>query len=86
MLATLITSTPDAVLDLEHQACLQGLQHARRSRLFPFLDAIDEVLVVRTDVVDGSARADTRRQLAMVDPFVEHQYPAGAGTAEKLVR
>ena len=85
-LARLDAFDADAPLQVERERGLQRLQHAGRAGLFALLDVGDEVLVVRAHVIDGAAARDARRQVAAVQPLVEHEHAARARTAEELVR
>ena len=65
-----------AILDLKHEPGLERLQYARRTGLLALLDAIDEIFVLHTDIVDGATGTHARRQFAVVDALVEDEHAA----------
>ena len=75
----------DPIFDLENQSCFERLQYTRRARFFSLLNAMNEVLAIQADIVDGAAGADAWGQFAVIDAFIEDQDSAGSRSAQKLV-
>ncbi len=79
-------SDADRALEVHRERRLHRLQHARRAGFLAFFDVDDEILVVRTHVIDRAATRHARRQVALVQALVEHEHAARARSAKELVR
>jgi hypothetical protein len=79
-----MASVPRAAFDLQGEGGAEGLEDARGPRLLALLHVAHERVPLLVDVDHRPPAADARREVAGVEPLVEHEQPAEPGPPRNL--